>query len=165
MIDGVEYFSAMYSHDDRGSFSKKFSSLHANFKEFELSEVFITHSFKGVVRGMHLQINSAAYWRLMTAFTGGFFDFLIDLRKGSPTYLQEITQELKPGYLESVLVPPGVAHGFQSLEDSKMLYLTTSPYEPHLDSGVNIDSLKVKFPLKVTSRSQRDLKLPSIKDF
>ena len=165
MIDGVEYFSAMYSHDDRGSFSKKFSSLHANFKEFELSEVFITHSFKGVVRGMHLQINSAANWRLMTALTGGFFDVLIDLRKGSPTYLQEITQELKPGYLESVLVPPGVAHGFQSLEDSKMLYLTTSPYEPHLDSGVNIDSLKVKFPLKVTSRSQRDLKLPSIKDF
>jgi dTDP-4-dehydrorhamnose 3,5-epimerase len=165
MIDGVEYFSAVYSRDDRGSFSKKFSSLNANFKKFELNEVFITHSLKGVVRGMHLQVNSAANWRLITALTGGFFDVLIDLRKGSPTYLQEITQELKPGCLESVLVPPGVAHGFQSLEDSKMLYLTTSPYAPHLDSGVNIDSLKVKFPLEVTSRSQRDLMLPDLKDF
>jgi dTDP-4-dehydrorhamnose 3,5-epimerase len=165
MINGVEYFSAMYSHDDRGSFSKKFSSLNANFREFELSEVFITHSLKGVVRGMHLQVDSAANWRLITALTGGFFDVLIDLRKGSSTYLQHVTQVLEPGCLESVLVPPGVAHGFQSLEDSKMLYLTTSPFEPLLDSGVNIDSLNVKFPLEVTYRSQRDLELPNLKDF
>jgi dTDP-4-dehydrorhamnose 3,5-epimerase len=64
----------------------------------------------------------------------------------------------------SVLVPPGVAHGFQCLEDNTTVhYLHSQPFAPELAEGVRFDDseLKISWPLPVTVISQADLELPS----
>jgi dTDP-4-dehydrorhamnose 3,5-epimerase len=165
MIEGVEYFKADYIKDNRGYLSKKFSSSNARLRPFDLREVFITSSKKGVIRGMHLQTGTSANWRFINILRGALYDVLLDLRKESSTYLEHRVQILEPGRVESVLVPPGVAHGFQALEESQILYLTSTEYNPELDFGVNMNSLKIDFPLAVTAQSDRDMNLPKLSDF
>ena len=63
----------------------------------------------------------------------------------------------------SRVVPPGVAHGFQAIEDSLTLYNSSEVHQPKYDSGVNIIGLEIPWPLKIEVISSRDMTLPDIK--
>ena len=65
----------------------------------------------------------------------------------------------------TLLVPPGVAHAFQALEDAEVLYATTSPYAPTLDKGVNARSTYLSWPLEILHMSERDINLPSLEEW
>jgi dTDP-4-dehydrorhamnose 3,5-epimerase len=63
----------------------------------------------------------------------------------------------------AIFLPPGVAHGFQSLEpDTTLIYQHSDDYRPELDTGVNAcdPALGITWPLDVTARSMRDAALP-----
>lgn len=163
---GVSLSAVSRSVDSRGSFTKvlKFEDLNS-MPGFNLEEAFISRSIKGAIRGMHVQIDEASNWRIIQVLSGEAFDVLLDLRKNEPTYQQtqvNILREMNPQIL---VVPPGVAHGFQALEDTEMLYLTSHRYVPELDTGVNPLSIEVKWPLEITAMSDRDRALPDLKDF
>ena len=162
----VSLIDSSATTDNRGSFLKilRHEDL-TRAPEFDLEEVFLTTSHKGTIRGMHLQVGRAANWRFIQVLQGQAFDVLLDLRREEKTFLRTQINFLSSENPQTLVVPPGVAHGFQAVTDVHILYLTSHQYNPALDKGVNPFTIGVKWPLEITSISQRDLDLPSLKDF
>ena len=150
--------------DERGSFRKTFNVVEMEVSEdFHLSEVFHSVSNAGVFRGMHLQIKGSASLRSISLVRGRVIDVLLDLRPDSESFLE--TQYFdwdSSGDISSVLVPPGVAHGFFTLQEATLVYATNKPYDPSNDTGVNPYSLELPFLKDILEISQRDLSLPDI---
>lgn len=163
---GVSLVAASRSSDSRGSFTKilKFDDV-ASIQGFKLEEAFLSKSVTGALRGMHLQIEEASNWRLIQVLTGTVFDVLLDLRRDLPTYQTTQINILSADNPQLLIVPPGVAHGFQAIKDSEMLYFTSHRYVSELDAGVNPLSIGINWPLEISAMSDRDKELPDLKDF
>ena len=83
----------------------------------------------------------------------------VDLRTGSPTFLQWFAVELSAENYRMTVIPEGCAHGFQVLEaESGLLYLHTAFYNPSSEGGVRFDDpiLTIKWPIKPSDISDRD---------
>jgi dTDP-4-dehydrorhamnose 3,5-epimerase len=163
MIRGVEYFSLNEISDHRGNLIKLYSSSWNLAKTINLKESFMTTSLKGTTRGMHIQVGSSANLKIISILSGEIFDVLIDLRKKSETYRSIKHIHLTAG--NTFIVPPGVAHGFQSIEESKVLYLSDNAYQPVLDQGFNVRSLPISWPLDFSIQSDRDKSFPALEEF
>ena len=164
-VQGVKHFSATQSLDNRGSFTKIWSASWEGAEEFPSKEFFYSESLPGVVRGMHLQTGEAASSRYISVLAGAILDVVLDLRPGSPTFLN--FQTLEMDYLNrcTVFVPSGVAHGFQALEKTRTLYISGEIHVPSLDTGVNSDSFGFKWPIKNGIKSPRDESLLRLSDW
>lgn len=150
------------SADERGFFSKMLPN-----GPLARSGIFdrvrqVNHSFtrtQGTVRGMHMQILPFAERKLITCLAGAVFDVVVDLRKGSPMLLKWQAYELTAAKSESLLVPAGFAHGFQTLEDNvELLYLHDAEYSTEAEFGVSAFDplLGIMWPHKVSVMSSRD---------
>jgi dTDP-4-dehydrorhamnose 3,5-epimerase len=122
----------------------------------------INHSYSrhaGTVRGLHFQHPPHHETKIVSCPAGRIFDVAVDLRRGSPTFLQWFGAELSAENQRSLVVPPGFAHGFQTLvDDSQTLYAVTAPYSGAAEDGVNpFDAaVGVAWPLAATEVSPRD---------
>jgi dTDP-4-dehydrorhamnose 3,5-epimerase len=166
-IVGVKTWTARVHTDERGSFFKAICEDTFTTIGFEpiIKEVFTSTTIKGGVRGMHLQTEEFANYRLIFASHGIAHDVLLDLRKESPTYGNHSSIELSAKSGTCIFVPPGVAHGFQALEPSVIQYLTTTHYSEAHDTGVNPLSFGYDWPIEITSVSRRDLNLPKFEEW
>lgn len=122
----------------------------------------INHSFnakKGTFRGMHFQNQPNAEGKLIRCISGGVVDFVVDLRKGSVTFLRWIKVELNSKNRQMIFIPKGCAHGFQTLEDdTELVYHHTVSYRKESDSGVRFDDplINIKLPLEISMISEKD---------
>ena len=102
----------------------------------------------------------AGYWIVgRSSVSGSVWDVIVDLRSGSPTFGRWQALTLTAGDETQVLIPPGVAHGFQALEaDTELLYLHTACYAPQAQAGVHCQDgrLAITWPLPVRGLSPRD---------
>jgi dTDP-4-dehydrorhamnose 3,5-epimerase len=117
----------------------------------------------GTVRGMHLQLPPVGDWKVIACLRGAVHDVVVDLRKGSPTFLRWHAVQLTEQSPCSLLVPPGCAHGFQVLHsEAEMHYLHSHPYVPDSEAGVRADDprLAIVWPLPISERSPRDAAHP-----
>lgn len=113
----------------------------------------------GAVRGMHFQRPPHGEWKVLSCARGRVHDVIVDLRCGSPSFLRHYSVELAGDSYDSLLVPPGCAHGFQTLtENCEMIYFHSHPHQPLSEGGVRPDDprLGIAWPLAFTDRSQRD---------
>ncbi|MBK7655642.1 MAG: CDP-glucose 4,6-dehydratase [Betaproteobacteria bacterium] len=113
----------------------------------------------GTVRGIHFQRQPHAEAKLVSCLRGRVWDVAVDLRKDSPTYLQWRGHELSPDNGLAMLIPPGFAHVFQTLNDDvEMLYLHSTAHAPEAEGIINaLDArLEISWPLPVRYRSARD---------
>jgi len=167
-LAGVLVVETQAFNDDRGAFSRLFC-------EGEMAEAIvgrrieqINHSrttVVGAVRGLHFQRPPHAEMKIVRCLRGRVWDVAVDLRQGSPTYLQWHAQELSASNALMLVIPEGCAHGFQVLEsNSELLYLHTASYSPSAEGGVRFDdpALKILWPLPVADLSVRDQKHPPI---
>jgi dTDP-4-dehydrorhamnose 3,5-epimerase len=161
----VEYFTSFKHIDERGEVVKIFSTPWTETPPWKLEETFYSRSKKGVTRGMHLQIGKSASWRLVSVIQGQIFDVLHDLRNGSRTEKSTISQVMSADAVSSVLIPPGVAHGFQAITDCITLYQSSKHYIAELDTGINLDSINVAWPINTKLMSERDRNLPMHKNW
>lgn len=158
-------------HDARGSFQRLFdaAALAEVAPGFGVRQV--NHSLtrqRGTVRGLHLQWPAAGEWKLVRCLNGAVFDVAVDLRPGSPTFGRWHALELDAQAGHALLIPPGVAHGFQALRnDVQLLYHHGADYQPALEAGVRHDdpALAIAWPLPVTMLSERDRRLPGLAAF
>lgn len=121
---------------------------------------------RATVRGMHYQIPPKAEAKLVSCIRGAVWDVAVDVRRDSPTFLQWHAEELSAANLRAMLIPPGFAHGFQSLQaNSELLYLHSGAYDPACERGLNPrDSrLSIRWPINISNISPRDLGHPMIK--
>lgn len=119
----------------------------------------------GTVRGMHGQLAPFTEAKIVTCIRGRIYDVLLDVRKDSPTFLEWVSFELSAEEEQSLLIPKGYLHGFQSLErDVEILYFHDRPYRPSSEMRINpLDhSVGISWPLSVGLVSDQDLAAPSI---
>jgi dTDP-4-dehydrorhamnose 3,5-epimerase len=126
----------------------------------------INHSFShlpGTLRGLHFQHPPHAETKVVSCLGGRIWDVAVDVRAGSPTFLQSFGTELSAAGQNSLLIPPGFAHGFQTLEpDSEIVYLVSAPYSAEREDGLHpLDpALAIAWPLPVAEISARDAQRP-----
>ena len=159
--------------DERGFFLETYNRQ--EFDEIGIRDEFIqdnvSHSAKGVVRGLHYQVKNAQ-GKLIRVLLGKIFDIVVDIRNGSPTYGEYLSIELTaddPGILH---VPIGFAHGFMALEnDTEVMYKVTDFYSPQYDAGIrwNDPDLHIPWPNREYGIinpivSSKDALLPFLQD-
>lgn len=138
--------------DARGFFFESFNAL--NFREVTGLEVdFVqdnhSKSAKGVLRGMHYQIQHAQ-GKLVRVVQGSVFDVAVDMRKTSPTFGQWVGEILSAENHKQLWVPPGFAHGFVVLSDSaEFLYKTTDYWYPEHERSLlwNDPTVGIEWPI------------------
>lgn len=152
--------------DERGWFARYFCSAEAEQYGMDTQFVQFNHSYtreRGTVRGLHLQIRTGVEAKLVRCIRGAVLDVLLDLRRGSPTFLQYAAVELSADNRVAAYVPPGVAHGFQTLEaDAELLYHHSNFYMPETERGVRFDDPRgaIAWPLPVADVSPKDRQWP-----
>lgn len=165
-LDGVLRVEAEHLMDDRGWFAR----LHCE-REFEgqgLPSRMVQSSIsfsrkKGTLRGMHLQWPRSIEGKLVRCIRGAIHDVVIDLRPDSRSYTRHLVIELTELNRHAVYIPPGLAHGFQTLSnDVEVLYQMTDFYEPALATGVrwNDPAFAIDWPLPVSFINERDAAYP-----
>ncbi|MEE9473878.1 MAG: dTDP-4-dehydrorhamnose 3,5-epimerase [Acidimicrobiia bacterium] len=126
--------------DHRGFFSETYNkkALAGAGIDFDFVQDNHSHSAEqGTVRGLHYQIAPMAQDKLVRVAHGAILDIAVDLRKGSPTFGQHVSEVISAENWKQVLVPIGFAHGYVTLEpDTEVLYKTTDFYSPEHDRGI-----------------------------
>lgn len=169
-LSGVRIVTRTMRGDARGRFARLFCARELADAGWTKPVAQVNHSLtarKGAVRGMHYQNPPHAEMKLVTCTRGRVYDVVVDVRAGSPTFLQTFGLELSAAEPRSLLIPEGVAHGFQTLtEDCELLYLHTEFYAPEAEAGLLVDDprLAIPWPLPLVARSERDGRHPLLSD-
>lgn len=152
--------------DERGFFARTFCQreLEAHGLDPHVAQCNLSFNRRrGTVRGMHYQAAPAEEAKLVRCVRGAIFDVIVDARPGSPTLGRHATVEVTAENRLALYVPPGFAHGFQTLADDTELYYQMSAfYAPELSRGFRFDDpeLAIEWPLPVAMISERDRALP-----
>lgn len=152
--------------DDRGFLSRLFCAGELALAGLKKPIVQINQTYtarEGTVRGMHYQLKPHAEMKLVSCIRGAVFDVAVDLRAGSPTFLQWHAETLSADNRRALLIPEGFAHGFQTLSDGcEVLYLHTAAYTPAAEAGLRVDDplLDIAWPLPIAELSARDRGYP-----
>ena len=169
-LPGVVLIEPAVFQDSRGFFMESY-----NFKKFSELGISVTfvqdnHSLsaeKGVLRGLHYQLNPMAQTKLVRVTAGAIFDVVVDIRKGSPTYGQWESFELSAENRLQILVPRGFAHGFCTLApNTEVQYKVDSYYAPEYDRGIAWDdpALGIPWPVDNPILSDKDARHPRLAD-
>ena len=154
--------------DARGSFSRLFCSEELREMGWPHSIAQINHSVtrrRGAVRGLHFQRPPHAETKQVTCMRGEVWDVAVDVRRNSPTFLRWHAEKLSPENRRSLIIPPGFAHGFQTLtDDVEVLYFHSAAYAPEHEAGLDARDAKlaIAWPLPVAELSPRDQAHPAI---
>jgi dTDP-4-dehydrorhamnose 3,5-epimerase len=130
----------------------------------DMVQASVSHSRQaGTLRGLHFSREPMREGKLVRCERGRVHDVLLDLRPHSPAHLKHYSIELDEASRCAVYVPPGVAHGFQTLaDDCDVFYMMSDFYRAELAEGVRFDdpAFGVRWPLPVSQISERDRSYP-----
>lgn len=147
----IEVVDLKVHEDHRGSFKEVWRRANLDLDPVQLN---VSLNHRGTTRGMH-----AEPWdKLVTVAAGRVFGAWIDLREGSPTFGQ--TQTLEFGPETAVLVPRGVANGFQALEDDTAYTYLVSDYWSAKADYVNLNVDLIDWPEDPVHVSAKDREAP-----
>ena len=139
--------------DERGLFARVFCEKEFKAIGHEKPFVQINHSVnykKATFRGLHYQTPPFSEIKLIRCVAGKAYDIIVDIRKGSKTFLQYFGLELSAKNMKMIYVPEGFAHGFITMEDdTQLIYHHTSFYKPGYEAGLRYDDPKLKIKLAV----------------
>ncbi|MDA7417771.1 dTDP-4-dehydrorhamnose 3,5-epimerase [Xenophilus arseniciresistens] len=132
-LEGVLILEPKVFGDDRGFFMESFNQRvfdEAVGRHVEFVQDNHSRSSKGVLRGLHYQVQQAQ-GKLVRVTRGSVFDVAVDIRRGSPTFGQWVGVELSEGNHRQLWIPAGFAHGFVVTSDSAdFLYKASDYYAP-----------------------------------
>jgi dTDP-4-dehydrorhamnose 3,5-epimerase len=166
-IDGALVFRPSPHTDERGFFSRTFDAAVARAAGIDpcaFVQDSISRSARGVVRGLHLR-GGQGEAKLVRCSYGAVFDVIVDLRPGSPTYLNWESFDLADDSQVSLYLPAGCAHGFQALtEPADVSYRIDREHDAAQDVAIAYDDkeLAIPWPLPARHLSARDLAAPSL---
>ncbi len=168
-IPGVyELFPPVFK-DNRGSITKIYhkDSFESLKLPCDFGETLVTkNNNKGIVRGFHFQYPPYAQEKLIHCISGSIKNVVLDIRKGSPTYLQTEIFELSEDKPNVLYLPKGIANAYLICRDNTVIiYNLTSKYMPDYDGGIRWDSVGADFGVGDYVVSEKDLRLPILGDF
>ncbi|MCF8429385.1 MAG: dTDP-4-dehydrorhamnose 3,5-epimerase [Bacteroidia bacterium] len=168
-IEGLLIIEPQVFTDPRGYFyesynKEKFVAAGINIEFVQDNQ---SLSQKGIVRGLHFQAPPFDQGKLVRVIQGAVLDVAVDIRKKSPTYGQNFSIELSAQNRTMFYIPPGFAHGFETLEDNTIfLYKCTDVYNKQREGGLlwNDAELGIKWQSSDPLISEKDKILPLFKD-
>jgi dTDP-4-dehydrorhamnose 3,5-epimerase len=168
-IEGLLIIEPQVFTDPRGYFyesynKEKFVAAGINIEFVQDNQ---SLSQKGIVRGLHFQAPPFDQGKLVRVIQGAVLDVAVDIRKNSPTYGQNFSIELSAQNRTMFYIPPGFAHGFETLEDNTIfLYKCTDVYNKQSEGGLlwNDPELGIKWQTSNPLISDKDKILPLLKD-
>ncbi len=159
-IEGLAVIEPAVHGDARGYFMETYNAN--DMKEAGIDAVFVqdnqSASKKGVIRGLHYQINYPQD-KLVRVIKGEVFDVAVDLRKGSKTYGKWFGVRLSEENKKQFFIPKGFAHGFVVLSDyAEFCYKVTDFYHPNDEGGLiwNDPEIGIDWPMP-EGMSEKDL--------
>ena len=154
--------------DHRGYFFETWSEpkyAELNFVPVQDNESFTAK--KGTLRGLHFQQDPKAQSKIVRVVKGAVIDVAVDIRKGSPTYLQWVAVELSEENKRQFYIPRGFAHGFLTLTDDVIFcYKVDNLYSKECDRSIRFDDpdISVDWGISDPVLSEKDLSAPWLKD-
>jgi dTDP-4-dehydrorhamnose 3,5-epimerase len=150
--------------DERGFFARTWcrQELAAQGLDTEIAQESVSYNRQcGTLRGLHLQRSPFDETKIAGCVRGAVFDVIVDLKPGSPNYLQWQGFELTAENRRALYIPKGFAHGFQTLTDhAEVSYRISAFYVPEASGSYRYDdaAFGIIWPLPVTIISERDLR-------
>ncbi|MEL9262158.1 dTDP-4-dehydrorhamnose 3,5-epimerase [Escherichia coli] len=149
-IPDVLIFEPKVFSDERGFFFESFNQKvfeEAVGRKVKFVQDNHSKSSKGVLRGLHYQLEPYAQAKLVRCMVGEVFDVAVDIRKSSPTFGKWVGVNLSAENKHQLWIPEGFAHGFLVLSNTaEVLYKTNNYYnkenERHIiwnDNTIDID--------------------------
>ena len=138
-IAGLLVLTPRVFQDDRGYFLETFNAK--NLQKTGITTSFVqdneSKSTRGVIRGLHYQLNPYAQAKLVRVIEGTVWDVAVDLRKDSPTFGQWYGVELTGENKKQFYIPCGFAHGFSVLSETAVFaYKCDGYYQPEAERGI-----------------------------
>lgn len=150
-IEGVIVVDCRSFGDERGSFMETYKrpDFVAGGIDAEFVQDNQSSSVRGVLRGLHFQINHPQA-KLVHVLQGEVFDVAVDLRPGSKTYGKWEGVILSAESNRQFFIPRGFAHGFYVLSDTAVFaYKCDDVYHPNDEGGICWDDpdIAIDWPL------------------
>ena len=150
-IAGLKVIEPAVFGDERGYFMETYN--YNDFKEAGIDCDFVqdnqSASKKGVLRGLHFQINFPQD-KLVRAVSGEVFDVAVDLREGFETFGRWVGAVPAADNKKQFFIPKGFAHGFVVLSDyAEFCYKVTDFYHPNDEGGIlwKDEKIGIEWPL------------------
>ena len=142
-IADVKVIEPRVFEDGRGFFFESFNQNEFNLaigRNVDFVQDNHSKSSKGVLRGLHYQLQPKAQGKLVRVIQGEVFDVAVDIRKSSPTFGQWVGVLLSAENKKQLWLPKGFAHGFITLsETAEFLYKTTDYYSKEHERAIRWD--------------------------
>jgi dTDP-4-dehydrorhamnose 3,5-epimerase len=160
VIEGPLLITPRLFGDDRGFFFESWNQR--SFDEAvgtptTFSQDNHSSSCRGVLRGLHYQLEPEPQGKLVRCPVGAVFDVAVDLRRGSPTFGQWVGAELNTNNQQQLWVPVGFAHGFLTLsEAAEVLYKASGFWSKTCERSLlwNDPELAIAWPLEQLGGSE-----------
>lgn len=169
-IKDVQLIVPKVFKDERGFFLE-------SFKESDFIENGITDDFrqdnhskstKGVLRGLHYQLQPKSQAKIIRCIKGKIFDVAVDIRKDSPTFSKWAGEILSEDNQHMLYIPEGFAHGFVVLSDTaEILYKASNEYSKEHDRGIRWNDPDININWGIDFEpvlSEKDKLQPFLKD-
>lgn len=159
-IPDVKLLEPRVFGDSRGWFYESYNA--ATLKALGIDVAFVqdNRSFsakKGTLRGLHFQKAPHTQSKLLSCTRGEILDVAVDLRKGSPTYLQHVAVRLSAENKRMLFLPKGFAHGFLTLTDNvEVFYKVDDLYAPACDRSIRFDDPQIGVPWGISDPTLSD---------
>ncbi len=147
--------------DERGFFAETYK--HSEFEAAGIKEFFVqdnhSKSSKGVLRGLHYQVEPFAQAKLVGCIRGCIYDVAVDVRNGSKTFGKWVGTVLSEENMALLYIPSGFAHGFVvTSETAEIVYKCSKEYSPAHEHGViwNDKNIGIKWPVADPILSKKD---------
>ena len=171
-IEGLKVIEPQVFGDSRGYFMETYN--YNDFKAAGIDVQFVqdnqSMSTKGVLRGLHFQINFPQD-KLVRVVSGEVFDVAVDLREGSETFGKWYGVILSAENKKQFFIPKGFAHGFVVLSDmAEFAYKCSDFYHPNDEGGLkwNDPDIGIDWPIPTDMElllSDKDQKWGGIKEY
>jgi len=139
-IADVKVLAPKRFKDARGFFSEVYNQR--LFREIGIDVQFVqdNHSLsaeRGVVRGLHYQVEPMAQHKLVRVVRGAIMDVAVDIRRSSPTFGRQVAVMLSADNWQQMFIPIGFAHGFATIEpNTEVIYKVSNFYSPQHERGI-----------------------------
>jgi dTDP-4-dehydrorhamnose 3,5-epimerase len=170
-IPGVFEISLNPRIDSRGFFMRTYDMELFKREGLQTAWVQENHSRsekKGIIRGLHFQIEPFQETKLIRCIRGEVFDVAVDLRKDSAAFGKWVGVLLSEENKKMLYIPRGFAHGFCTMTDiSEVIYKVDNFYSPAHERGLrwNDPDLKIEWPIQDVFLSNKDRNNLTLKEF
>ena len=167
-FQGVKLFIPTYYEDNRGYSAETYNDK--TTRECEIAAKFVVdyeccNRLAGTIRGIHFQNNPHPQTKLVRVLQGEVLDFVVDLRKGSPTYKRWISQVISAENRKQLYIPGCFGHAYVTRSpNTVVLYKFDDYYNRELVRAIRWDDPEIGIDWGITDPilSQQDANAPTL---